>query len=65
MDGFDLSRMLGLLRVYCAKHPYMRFGQAIENIREYCIQTKNIDDLFYIEDSELYKLIRMCLDKEK
>lgn len=35
------------------KHPELRFGQIIENIK----RVNKIDDLFYIEDNKFEKLI--------
>lgn len=42
--------------------PDWRFGQLIENIKRFY----NIDDLFYIEDDEMLKLIENFMrEKEK
>ena len=44
------------------RFPDWRFGQLIENIKRFY----NIDDLFYIEDDEMLKLIENFMrEKEK
>lgn len=41
--------------------PDWRFGQLIENIKRFY----NIDDLFYIEDDEMLKLIENFMRKKE
>lgn len=45
------------------KHPDLRFGQLIENIKRLDKTTRISNDLFFIEDDEFEKLIDKFGDK--
>lgn len=52
-DAYRIVNLLTLFATGWSKVPDMRFGQIIENLKKY----SGKDDLFYLEDDEMEKLI--------
>ena len=52
-----------LMRIHMEEFPDWRFGQFICNFEAWLFRVKNVNDIFYIEEEELLRLMNEFINK--